>query len=43
MLPSRDKKLKAIFEYIEVDYNRQRHHSAIGYQIQEQFEAMFER
>ncbi len=40
-LQNREKTREAIFEYIEVDYNRQRRHSAIGYQIPEQFEAMF--
>ena len=30
---------QSIFEYIEVFYNRQRRHSAIGYQSPEQFEA----
>ena len=29
----------SIFEYIEVFYNRQRRHSAIGYQSPEAFEA----
>ena len=29
----------SIFEYIEVFYNRQRRHSAIGYQSPEVFEA----
>ena len=40
-LQSRDKTREAIFEYIEVDYNRQRRHSAINYQTPEQFEAMY--
>lgn len=40
-LQNREKTREAIFEYIEVDYNRQRRHSAIGYQNPEQFEAMF--
>lgn len=31
----------SIFEYIEVFYNRQRRHSAIGYQSPESFEAAF--
>ncbi len=30
---------RSIFEYIEVFYNRQRRHSAIGYQSPEAFEA----
>jgi putative transposase len=40
-LRNRQETREAIFEYIEVDYNRQRRHSAIGYQNPEQFEAMF--
>lgn len=40
-LQNQEKTREAIFEYIEVDYNRKRRHSAIGYQNPEQFEAMF--
>ncbi|MCL1128008.1 IS3 family transposase, partial [Shewanella surugensis] len=29
---TRDEMRHAVFEYIEVDYNRTRRHSAIGYQ-----------
>lgn len=36
--PTRDDARQAIFEYIEVYYNRQRRHSAIGYQIPMVFE-----
>lgn len=35
---TRDQARRSIFEYIEVFYNRQRRHSAIGYQSPEQFE-----
>jgi len=30
---------QAVFEYIEVDYNRTRRHSALGYVSPERFEA----
>jgi putative transposase len=36
---SREEARRSIFEYIEVFYNRQRRHSAIGYQSPEAFEA----
>jgi transposase InsO family protein len=36
---SREEARSSIFEYIEVFYNRQRRHSAIGYQSPETFEA----
>jgi transposase InsO family protein len=36
---TRDDARQSIFEFIEVYYNRQRRHSAIGYQSPEQFEA----
>ena len=36
---TRDQARAAIFEYIEVFYNRRRRHSAIGYMSPEQFEA----
>lgn len=35
---SRSEARQSIFEYIEVWYNRQRHHSALGYQSPEAFE-----
>ena len=38
-LQNLEKTREAIFEYIEVDYNRRRRHSAIGYKNPEQFEA----
>lgn len=34
-----DRARRVIFEFIEVFYNRQRRHSAIGYVSPEQFEA----
>jgi putative transposase len=37
--PTRDEARLSIFEYIEVFYNRQRRHSAIGYLSPEEFEA----
>jgi transposase InsO family protein len=40
-LQNLENRREAIFEYIEVDYNRQRRHCAIGYQNPEQFEGMF--
>ena len=30
--------LRALFEYIEIDYNRKRKHSTLGYQTPVQFE-----
>lgn len=35
---SRPQMRKTVFEYIEVDYNRHRLHSAPGYQTPEAFE-----
>lgn len=40
-LQNREKTREAIFEYIEVDYNRMRRHSANGYLSPERFEAKF--
>jgi transposase InsO family protein len=37
--PTREQAKQSIFEFIEVFYNRQRRHSAIGYMSPEQFEA----
>jgi putative transposase len=37
--PTREAARRSIFEYIEAFYNRQRRHSAIGYQSPEAFEA----
>jgi putative transposase len=39
LYPTRDDARQSIFEFIEVFYNRQRRHSAIGYVSPEQFEA----
>lgn len=39
LYPTREDARRSIFEYIEVFYNRQRRHSAIGYVSPEQFEA----
>lgn len=36
---TRDEATQDIFEYIEVFYNRQRHHSTLGYQSPTEFEA----
>jgi len=36
---TREQARQSLFEYIEIFYNRQRRHSAIGYQSPEQFEA----
>ena len=36
---TREKLKQAVFEYIEVDYNRNRRHSAIGYISPMAFEA----
>jgi transposase InsO family protein len=36
--PTRAEARQSIFEYIEVWYNRQRRHSALGYQSPEAFE-----
>jgi putative transposase len=38
-LPTREQARAAIFEYIEVFYNRQRMHSSLGYVSPEEFEA----
>ena len=38
-LQSREETRQTVFEYIEVDYNRTRRHSAIGYVSPEAFEA----
>ena len=35
---TRDQMRQAVFEYIEIDYNRQRRHSGLGYLSPEQFE-----
>jgi transposase InsO family protein len=37
---TREKMRQAVFEYIEVDYNRARRHSAIGYISPMAFEAL---
>jgi len=37
-LMNREQMRQAVFEYIEVDYNRQRRHSALGYLSPEQYE-----
>lgn len=37
-LMTRDQMQQAMFEYIEADYNRQKHHSALGCRSPEQFE-----
>lgn len=37
--PTREQARQSIFEYVEVFYNRQRLHSALGYQSPESFEA----
>jgi transposase InsO family protein len=39
LYPTREDAKRSIFEFIEVFYNRQRRHSAIGYVSPEQFEA----
>ncbi|MBK8139474.1 MAG: IS3 family transposase [Chloroflexi bacterium] len=39
-MPSRAAARKAIFEYIEVWYNRQRRHSALGYLSPAEFEQL---
>lgn len=39
--PTRQRARQAIFEWIEVFYNRQRRHSALGYQSPAAFEAQF--
>jgi len=38
-LVSREAMLRAVFEYIEIDYNRTRRHSANGYRSPLAFEA----
>ena len=37
---TRDQMRALVFEYIEVDYNRERRHSALGYLSPEKFEIM---
>ncbi|WP_417760763.1 IS3 family transposase, partial [Shewanella sp.] len=37
-LMTREQMRQAVFEYIEVDYNRTRRHSALGYLSPENFE-----
>lgn len=37
-LMNRTKMREAVFEYIEIDYNRKRRHSALGYLSPEQYE-----
>ena len=37
---TRDQMRALVFEYIEVDYNRKRRHSALGYLSPEKFEIM---
>jgi putative transposase len=39
--PSRAQARQAILEYIELAYNRQRRHSALGYQTPETFEKRY--
>jgi transposase InsO family protein len=39
LYPTREDAKRSIFEFIEVFYNRQRRHSALGYMSPEQFEA----
>lgn len=39
LYPTREAARRSVFEYMEVFYNRQRRHSAIGYMSPEQFEA----
>lgn len=39
--PTRQEALSAIFEYIEVFYNRQRLHSALGYRSPSDFESLY--
>lgn len=42
--PTRDAARHAVIEFIEVDYNRRRPHSTIGYQVPAQaMESFFER
>jgi transposase InsO family protein len=40
-LQNREKTREAVFEYIEIDYNRQRRHSANGFVSPDTFEARF--
>ena len=40
LFPNRDAARAAIFDYIEVFYNRQRRHQTLGYQSPAQFEEM---
>jgi putative transposase len=39
LYPTRQDARRSVFEYLEIFYNRQRRHSAIGYQSPEAFEA----
>jgi transposase InsO family protein len=39
LYPTREDARRSVFEYLEIFYNRQRRHSAIGYMSPEQFEA----
>jgi len=37
---NREQRRQAAFEYIEVDYNRKRRHSTLGYLSPEQYEKL---